>query len=56
MIEEINKIKRKLENLLITHNLDDEEVLETSCELDELIVEYYKNNKGNNYNNDYIIL
>ncbi|MGO1470126.1 MAG: aspartyl-phosphate phosphatase Spo0E family protein [Tissierella sp.] len=41
MIDEINVMKKKLENLIITHDLNDDIVLETSCQLDKLILEYY---------------
>ena len=41
MINEINEMKNKLEQLLITYDLDNKLVIETSKELDILILEYY---------------
>lgn len=42
MLDRINQMRMILESLLETHDLNDEVVVEFSQKLDELILEYYR--------------
>ena len=52
MIENINKLKDKLNKLLESKLASDSSVIDVSRELDLLIIEYYSNKESDN-NNDY---
>lgn len=49
MLNKIEKTKEKLEKNMNLRNINCEEILEISEEIDELIVEYYKNNRKYNF-------
>lgn len=42
VLDRINQMRMTLESLLKTHDLNDKVVIEVSQKLDELIVEYYR--------------
>lgn len=48
MLNKIEKTKKKLEKNIDSRKINCEEILEISEEIDELIVEYYKNNRKYN--------
>lgn len=48
VLNKIEKTKKKLEKNIDLRNINCEEILEISEEIDELIVEYYKNNRKYN--------
>ena len=41
MIDKINQMKKELEELMKTHDLNDQVILEASHQLDKLILEYH---------------
>lgn len=47
MINRLQKLKDKLDELLQYAPLDSQEALLLSCEIDRLIVEYYRSKKNN---------
>lgn len=49
VLNKIEKTKEKLEKNMNLRNINCEEILEISEEIDELIVEYYKNNRKYNF-------